>query len=304
MISNNRATLLESIKRVMNKILVTGAKGLLGSHLIPYLKASGHEVISHSRRGGVSADLTDMGQVTTALNEVAPEVIINLAACTSVDECEKHPQHAYLANTRIVENLVNWIKISGKNCHLVQISTDQVYDGNGSHRESDVTLTNYYGFSKYAGELAASAVSSTILRTNFFGPSCCPGRVSLSDWLIQALSKGEQITVFDDVHFSPLSIQRLVGLVELVAVHRRQGIYNLGSKAGLSKADFSFILAEVLGLPTRSMTRGTSDWLKLSAYRPKNMCMDSTYFEKTYGVKLPTLIEEIHSMKDAYAQQA
>lgn len=285
------------------RFFVTGAQGMMGHHLIPHLLACGHEVISHSRKGnvGICSDLTDIDLVIAALDEAAPEIIINLAACTNVDECERNPQLAYLANVRIVENLVKWMRKRRKNCHLIHISTDQVYDGVGSHKEENVTLTNYYGFSKYAGELAAASVSSTILRTNFFGPSQCQGRLSLSDWLVQSLTKGEQITVFEDVCFSPLSLQRLVELVELVSVNRQQGIFNLGSKDGMSKADFAFTLAEVLGLLTRTMIRGTSAQFQVSAYRPKDMCMDSSRFEKVFGIQLPTLKEEIVSMKGAYA---
>lgn len=288
------------------RFFVTGAQGMMGHHLIPHLRACGHEVIRHSRKGNVEmcTDLTDTGQAIAALDEAAPELIVNLAACTSVDECERNPQLAYLANVRIVENLVKWMRKRRGSCHLVHISTDQVYDGFGSHKEENVTLTNYYGFSKYAGELAAASVSSTILRTNFFGPSQCQGRLSLSDWLVQSLTKGDPITVFEDVRFSPLSLQRLVELVELVSMNHQQGIFNLGSKEGMSKADFAFTLADVLGLSSRTMFRGTSAQLELSAYRPKDMCMDSSRFEKTFGIQLPTLKEEIYSMKDAYAQQA
>ena len=290
----------------MSKVLVTGAQGLLGSTLVPYLSARGHQVIRLGRSGecDVCADLTDAGQTARALDQAAPEVIVNLAALTNVDECERNPRQAYLANVKAVENLARWIRERGNGCHLVQVSTDQVYDGVGPYKEDDVVLTNYYGFSKYAGELAAMLVSSTILRTNFFGPSQCASRTSLSDWLVRSLNNGAAITVFDDVHFSPLSIQRLVESLELAVVKRRQGVYNLGSKDGMSKADFAFTLAQVLNLPTASIRRGTSDNLKLAAYRPKDMRIDASHFEAAFNVELPTLKEEIHSMKVAYASKA
>jgi dTDP-4-dehydrorhamnose reductase len=284
------------------RILVTGYSGLLGSALVPHLRSCGHDVLRHARKEGVEvcADLTDAGQVSVALDKATPEVIVNLAALTNVDDCERNPQAAYLANARIVENLATWIQKNNNMCYLVQISTDQVYDGLGPHKEGDITLSNYYGFSKYAGELLAATVPCTVLRTNFFGPSQCPGRASLSDWLVRSLTQGDPITVFNDVRFSPLSLRRLVELVELVINKCQQGVFNLGSKEGMSKADFAFALAKVLALPTKHMKRGTSDDLKLSAYRPKDMCMDSSRFEKVFGVELPTLNQEIQSMKGAY----
>ncbi len=284
------------------RILVFGGSGLLGSSLVPYLRLCGHEVLSVARvgEGGVRVDLTKSSQVNTLLDKTMPEVIVNLAALTNVDECERNPQRAYMTNVRIVENLSKWMQGKGNACHLIQISTDQVYDGVGSHAEDDITLSNIYGFSKYAGELVAASVSSTIVRTNFFGPSQCPSRSSLSDWLAQSLKQGESITVFDDVRFTPLSLCRLVELLEQLIVRKQQGVFNLGSREGMSKADFAFILAEVLGLSNKNMTRGTSDKIRLTAYRPKDMCMDSSYFEKIFDVRLPTLLEEIKSMKDVY----
>lgn len=288
------------------RVMVFGSGGLLGSSLVPHLRLCGHEVLSNARNGedDVRVDLANISQVNTVLDKMMPAIIVNLAALTNVDECERNPQHAYLANVRIVENLSKWIQSNGDKCHLVQISTDQVYDGPGPHTEDDITLSNYYGFSKYAGELAAAAVSSTILRTNFFGPSQCPARMSLSDWLVQSLNRGDPITVFDDVHFSPLSLQRLVQLLELLIVRRQQGVFNLGSREGMSKADFAFALAGVLGLPTKNVSKGTSEKINLAAYRPKDMCMDSTRFEEVFGIQLPTLQEEIKSMKAAYADKA
>jgi len=280
------------------RITIFGSNGLLGSSLTPHLRLCGHEILSTVPDGEryIRVDLTDALQVNTALNKMRPEVIINLAALTDVDECEQHPQRAYLANIRIVENLAKWINDTGHTCHLIQISTDQVYDGPGLHKENDITLSNYYGFSKYAGELAAASASCTVLRTNFFGQSQCPGRKSLSDWLVESLNQGDEIKVFTDVQFSPLSIWSLVRMIENVIVKRQKGVFNLGSRNGMSKAEFAFFLADTLGLPTNTMTKDTLDKVKLAAYRPKDMRMDSSNFESTFDVKLPTLEEEIKSL--------
>ena len=83
-------------------------------------------------------------------------------------------------------------------------------------------------------------------------------------------------------------------------MRRPQGTYNLGSKNSMSKADFAFALAEELGLKTHYMSRGTTIDSHLEAYRPKNMSMDSTAFEDALDMCLPTLEEEIKSMKKIY----
>jgi dTDP-4-dehydrorhamnose reductase len=286
----------------MSRILVTGARGLLGAELVPHLSRLGHEVVSHANRPGVqvAGDLSDAETARELFESISPDVIINLAALTNVDECERNPQRAFLANVRLVENLASAIGAQQRRAWLVQISTDQVYDGAGIHTEDEVTLTNYYGFSKYAGELAAARVPATILRTNFFGRSHSAGRHSLSDWLFDSLSRGQHITVFDDVFFSPVSLGLLASLISVAVEKCVPGTYNLGSRAGMSKAQFALALAKVLDLPTGSVTVGSSASAQLAAYRPKDMRMDPTRFERAFGVVLPTLEEEITSMRRAY----
>jgi len=290
----------------VEQVLITGARGLLGTALVPFLIKRGHAVVSHGGRSsaGSRSDLTVRTSVLELLAETRPTVVINLAALTNVDTCEKQPNLAYMTNVRIVENIAEWIAKERGRCRLVQISTDQVYDGAGPHPEVDVTLTNYYAFSKYAAELSALAVGATVVRTNFTGPSSAAGRLSLSDWIVQSLRRGAAITVFDDILFSPLTIGSLVRAIERCVTTPLPGVYNMGSRHGMSKADFAFELAARLGLPTSSMRRGPSVSVPMAAYRPKDMRMDSSAVEAALGFKLPSLAEEITSLQEAYASEA
>lgn len=284
------------------RVLVTGAQGMFGCTLMPILAESPHEVIVHGRSEGgqAAADLTDRGQTVAMLNRFQPDAIINLAALANVDVCEKAPQLAYLGNVRIVENLAAWIGSNGRRCHLIQISTDHVYDGVGPHDEERITLSNCYSFSKYAGELAAAVVQATILRTNFFGPSRSPTRTSFSDWIVQAVRASTQIRVFDNVMFSPLSMNGLAKVILVVLERRQAGVFNVGSLNGMSKADFAFALAETLNLSTTHIARTHDSGISLTANRPKDMRMDCTKFIRTFDVSLPTLAEEIQSMRNCY----
>jgi dTDP-4-dehydrorhamnose reductase len=270
------------------------------------MRACGMHVVSHGRGGqvDVATDLADAVAAQRALSSVSPDVIVNLAALTNVDECEASPNVAYRANVRVVENLARWIKEVKPACYLLQVSTDQVYDGQASHVENDVTITNYYAFSKFAGELAARQVSSTVLRTNFVGRSRCPARVSLSDWLVDAARAKRPITVFDDIYFSPLSLSRLVEMILRVIELRKTGVYNLGSFGGMSKASFAYDLMNALGYSSDHMTAGPATSVGLGAYRPKDMRMDSSAFERAFGVGLPTLQEEIVAIAGEYADEA
>ena len=291
----------------MRTILITGATGLLGTTLVPYLKKREHSIVTHARTSEADfmIDLADRDKTFEMLTQIQPGMIINLASLTSVELCQNEPNMAYLANTRTVENIVYWIQKTEANCHLIQISTDHIYDGAVLHTEDEITLTNIYAFSKFAGELAAARVPSSILRTNFIGRSKVRHRESLSDWVYTSLTNGKHVQVLDDVLFSPLSMNTLVKMIQLVVEKKPVGIFNLGSHNGMSKADFDFAFAERLKLPTETMSRiETRQAAFLKAYRPRDMRMDCSKFENALSVKLPQLSEEIIRIAKEYDEVA
>lgn len=289
----------------MAHVLVIGATGLLGSSLAPALTDSGHSVITHGFSGLAQehADLCDFAQARALVSRVKPDCIVNLAALTNVDLCEREPNNAYLLNVVTVSNLVRAIKEQAPRCHLIQISTDQVYDANGPSLETQAKITNTYAFSKITAELVATSVSSTILRTTFFGRSRCTNRSSFSDWIVQALRNDMSLKVFDDILFSPLEIKTLASLIERVVRIRPLGLFNLGASEGMSKADFAFALADIMALPSNRIVRIDSTFSQeLYAYRPKDMRMDSSLFERTMSLQLPNLIDQLHLLRSDYLE--
>ncbi len=285
------------------KVLVLGAGGLLGTTLIPAFGALGHTVVAHGRNGvGLEpGDLTQAAETLALVARTAPDVVVNLAGLTDVDRCEAEPQQAWLANVLTAENVGAACGAAG--AHLVHISTDQVYDGSPPHGETQARPGNCYALTKYAGELAALRAGATVLRTNFFGASRHPTRRSLTDWLYTSLTQGQAIRVFNDVFFSPLSMATLCTMIERVARERPAGVYNLGSREGLSKADFAFAFARDLGLPGQLMTRAGVRQAVLKAWRPNDMRMDCAKIENTLGMALPRLEDEIElATKDYHAR--
>jgi len=283
-------------------ILVLGAGGLLGSEFITSNGLLGFKIVTHGFTSGmeVCADLSNIDEVFRIMYQVLPDVVVNFVGLTNVDYCEAHPSEAYRINVKTVENIVAWIKQSNKNIHLLHISTDQVYNGVGPHVEGNVNLSNYYSFSKYAGELVAAGVNSAILRTNFFGKTKCSKRKSLTDWLYFNLTSGNEIEVFSDVFFSPLSSATLCKIISQIISRRITGIYNLGSKNGMSKAEFAYQFVKILGLNNSLMADcNIDDVTFIKTYRPKDMRLNADRFERETGILLPSLIDEIYlSTKD------
>lgn len=285
------------------RVLVLGSTGMLGAQLVPYLRACGHEVIAHghSHEAEVRADLTVAAEVEALIRAVRPTAVVNLTANTDVDGCEADLQRAYLLNTRIVEHVANAVASDDRRAYLVQVSTDQVYDGDGLHREDEVTITNHYAMTKLAGELAALRVPAAVLRTNFFGRSTVPGRQSFTDWIDGALRAGRSITGFTDVHFSPLSTRSVLKFIEQVPKQQPVGVFNLGSREGMSKCDFMLQFARAAGLDARLIVAGQSvASAAIKAYRPKNMCMNNSKFERALGIEMPTLMVELETVARTY----
>jgi dTDP-4-dehydrorhamnose reductase len=92
-------------------------------------------------------------------------------------------------------------------------------------------------------------------------------------------------------------------MIGLVIDKQITGTYNLGSRQGLSKADFAFEFAKALGLDTKSMTRAkVSEVEFVKTYRPKDMRLDVNKFEQTLDVILPTLQQEVLKVSKEYTR--
>ena len=277
---------------------------MLGSSLVPFLRECGYDTLSLSRQPRDSTqhkvDFSNAKGIFTKLDTFSPNFIVNLVALTDVDRCEKNPNEAYIANISAVEIITEWLKHNIET-HFVHISTDHVYGGSGPSDESNIKIVNSYAMSKYAGELIASQVNSTILRTNFFGKSFCPSRSSFSDWVFASLKNGTEISAFDNVFFSPLSINTLIGYIEGILRNPRPGIYNIGAREGFSKADFIFKLAATLGMNTDKVQRVNFKESNVSVSRPLDMRMNCEKFETNYiGRQLPSLEQEILTVRGDY----
>lgn len=281
----------------MKTILVFGAYGLVGASLCPSLELAGYTVVRQGRRNGaqLQIDPNNYDSVIAAFRRWQPSAVVNLIAATNVDACESDPQMAYCANVHAVEVIAK-----AANCmvvaapHLIQISSDQVYDGAGPHVEAEVKPCNVYALSKYAGELVAGTVKAAIIRTNVFGRSKTPDRTSFSDWIVNSLRSQKPIVVFDDVLFSPLHFDTLADVV-CVAIERGiTGVVNAGTRDGLSKAEFAFELSGLLGLDQSLMTIGKAAASSLRARRPIDMRLNCERLEALTQTRMPELKVQIH----------
>ena len=149
----------------MKKILITGSNGLLGQKIVyNLLERENYKIkIIASARGEnrlkekngyefVSLDITDKESVNRVFDVYKPNVVVNTAAMTNVDQCESEREACWELNVNAVKYLAKASETIG--AHLIQISTDFVFDGeNGPYSEGDEpNPLHYYAESKLASE--------------------------------------------------------------------------------------------------------------------------------------------------------
>lgn len=138
------------------RILIIGASGLVGSHILAKAKADGHDVTGTYRNypvdGLVRLDLGNEESTRALLNRVQPDWVIHAAGWTWVDGCEKDPERAFRENCEQPTKLARLCKALG--CRFVYFSTTYVFDGkSGPYSEEDVpNPINVYAKSKWAAE--------------------------------------------------------------------------------------------------------------------------------------------------------
>ncbi|KMV28511.1 hypothetical protein AB733_23370 [Photobacterium swingsii] len=284
----------------MKRVLIVGSSGLLGSSLTSYLTSQYDvkTVTSSSSESDFKVDMSYQDSCLSLLNEIAPDFIINLAAYTNVDGCESNIEKAYRVNTKITENIAKHCK-ENKSVFVIHISTDHFYDEFKSN-EGMVKVYNSYALTKYSAELSCVSKQTTILRTNFFGRSFSLVSSGLCDSIYESTRNGKELNLFSDVYFSPLSINTLCEIIELSLRKKYPGVYNVGSKDGMSKQDFLLEFLNRCGFRDIKYKSVCVDSMNFKVKRPKDMRMDVTLFEKKFEYILPSLIDEIKSVANDY----
>lgn len=278
-------------------ILLLGAYGRLGSKLSLVLEKS-HNVFKVGRNDEAEIylkDITILG-LQDLLIKHKVTVVINLIAYTDVSGAEANPVEAFFSNAIIPSFIKDAVQAINSDIYTLHLSTDQLYSGSGDHKEKQALPCNTYSASKYAGEIciAGNNSSTGILRTNYFGLSPVAKYSSYFDWLVHAICNNESINVYKNVIFSPVGCQILCRAILLSIQNRVTGVYNFGSEAPLTKADFADLVAAVLGVvsPHFNYIDYPED---IGVQRPLNMSMDSSKILAMIDIKRSTVRDDIQS---------
>ena len=216
------------------KILITGAYGMLGSDLRETLKD--HELLI---TGSKDLDITDENKVMNYILEKSPEIVINAAAYTAVDNCETDYENAYSVNAIGPKNLAK--SCNKINIPLIHISTDYVFDGNKRTpltEEDNLGPKTVYGKTKLEGEklVQENAKKYFILRTAWLygihGKNFVQTMLNLS-------KKNSELKVVNDQIGSPTYSKDLAIAISELLNSDKYGIYHVTNKGEISWYDFS-----------------------------------------------------------------
>lgn len=288
------------------KVLLTGANGLLGQHLIRELLKRNEEVYAIGKGadrnaiGGTigyryyEADITDGLRMNEIAEEVEPDILIHAAAITQVDECELDKPGCYNANVTATRFLIDAIKPF--NAKIIFLSTDFIFDGTGGPYKEDAipSPVNYYGSTKVQAEKAVmeSGLPYAILRTILvYGSTIAGTRPNILTWAISNLKQGNAIKVVTDQQRTPTFIEDLVQGVLLAMQPGKEGIFHIGGKEELSPYDIVIRVAQRLNLNQQLISKADSSNFTQPAERPLRTGFDISKAEKELGYS-PKSFEE------------
>lgn len=251
----------------MRRVLFTGSTGQLGRSLELALSEAHIPSVGVSRE---SLDLCDRPSVTRAIVDLTPDIVVNCAAWTAVDEAEEHEESATKINRDAVGYLAESCREVG--ARLIHISTDYVFDG---HAETPYSVTaattplSAYGRSKLAGENLAREIlgrNLSVVRTAWlyseYGKNFAKtiGRRAL---------KGDSVRVVADQIGQPTSTHALSGLIiQLMRGGSFPPIVHGTCGGSASWFDFACMIYDAAGAPRSLVSAVSSDEYPTRAQRP------------------------------------
>ncbi len=265
--------------RRRRRVLVTGASGMLGSDLVPALSVAGHDVFG---RPHGELDIADAKAVARVVRELSPDVVVNCAAFTKVDDCETDAR-AETVNARAVEHLAE--ACARHAARLVQISTDFVFDGEKAspYREDDAPRPlSAYGRTKLAGEEAAlRAPGGLVVRASWlFGRS---GWNFVEAILRQVESGKTKLTVVTDQVGRPTATPDLAEAIAVLLDAGAIGIYHFANRGEVSWNEFAREILWGAGRRDVVVEPTTSETIARPARRPAYSVLDTGKYERVTG---------------------
>ncbi len=268
---------------MMKKVFITGANGQLGRAIQKEYGNTVEYVLSDmlDMEGILKLDISDLDAVRAAVNDSNPDVIINCAAYTNVDGCEKNEDLAYQANAIGPKNLA--IAAKEKGIKLVHVSTDYVFNGNGTRpyvETDEPDPVSAYGRTKRAGEdfVKENCDKYFILRTAWLygdGKNFVKTMLSLAE-------THDELNVVCDQLGTPTSAAELAKMIHFLEGTEEYGIYHATCEGDTNWADFTEEIFKKTGKNVKVNHVTSEEYKKMnpaSADRPHYSILENAHLK-------------------------
>jgi dTDP-4-dehydrorhamnose reductase len=268
---------------MVRKVLVAGARGMLGTDLCALLERRGWQVVAADIG---EFDITDARATHAFVKDHLPSVIINCAAYTAVDQAESDREAAFLVNRDGARHLAE-AAVATK-ASMVHLSTDYVFDGtkNGPYAEDDEpNPRNLYGESKLAGEAAVreALAEHYIVRSAWlYG---IHGK-SFPRTMLRLAREGRALRVVSDQKGSPTYTEHLAEALAAVIEKPLYGTYHAVDGGFCTWYELACEVFRAAGVRAEVRPITTAEY-PTPARRPTNSMLDTTKLRKCYGVAMP-----------------
>lgn len=265
------------------KIIVTGAKGQLGSDVVLQLNKIGAEAVEADLP---ELDITDADAVEKLIAQSGADGVIHCAAYTNVDSAETERELCGKINIEGTRSLAKACEKHG--IKMLYISTDYVFSGEGTEPfevDSPKIPCNYYGVSKLEGEKAATAECSKcfVVRISWvFGEN---GK-NFVKTMLRLSKERDEISVVCDQIGSPTYTKDLAKLLCEMIASEKYGVYHATNEGICSWAEFAAAIMEYSGANTKIKPISSSEY-KSVAVRPANSRLSKKSLDDNGFERLP-----------------
>ncbi|WP_421774894.1 dTDP-4-dehydrorhamnose reductase [Gracilimonas sp.] len=280
------------------RILITGGSGQLGQEWVGYLNRKEVEFISLP---SADLDITDHADTNRVLSNLRPDLIINCAAYTKVDQAEDEPEKAHQVNGEAVANLAQYC--AEKNIKLVHFSTDYVFPGtkddmqklpNGYPEDYPTNPVNAYGASKLAGEKAIleSECDFLLIRVSWL---CGKYGHNFVKTMLKLAEERDELKVVNDQFGCPSFTKNVVENCWELIEKKKGGIFHLTSNGKITWYDFASEIFKQAEVSIKLKPVDSSEF-PTKAKRPAFSLLSTEKIANISGVSLVEWEEGLKSM--------
>lgn len=296
----------------MKKIILTGATGYIGRHILAFLVGryeiyavvrsieQQHWIVDYPRVHFVQGDIVDKKFIETIFLQVQPNIVLHTAAMSKPDECEQYPVQAFEVNVEATAYIASCCK--QHQAHLVFLSTDMLFNKAQPIIETDCpNPINHYGKTKMWAEEAilATACKATILRLLLVYGKVLPyQRNTFVQWIQTSVQEKKHIHVYTHQQKNILYINDFLRALESVLFKELEGIFHIAGGEVFTMYEIAMLVADYLQLDKQYILPAKETLTETIVHRPQTAILNidkAKYYLDYQPTKLSLAIAQIFS---------